>query len=251
MSPELECALEAVREAGNLALHHFKTGIAVERKPDESPVTVADREVEALLRDRLKARFPNYGILGEEFGEEKNDAENRWVIDPIDGTKSFVFGVPMFAILVGLEREGRATIGVSSFPALGMLFYAESGEGCFRDGQRVYVSDTDDLSSSLIVCGSHAAFEVHKRAEGFSRLVEQAFATRTWGDAYGHCMVADGRAVAMIDPVVMPYDIIPILPIVTEAGGTITNFDGTPWNYHREAISTNGRVLPQIVEAFQ
>ncbi len=251
MSPELECAIEAAREAGNLALHHFKAGITVERKPDESPVTAADREVETLLRDRLGSRFPEYGILGEEFGEVRHGADSRWVLDPIDGTKSFIFGVPMFAVLVGLERQGQPTVGVCNFPALGMVFYAERGEGCFRDGQRVHVAEEDDLSSSLIVCGSHAAFETCKRAEGFRRLVGQAFATRTWGDAYGHCMVADGRAVAMIDPIVMPYDIIPIIPIVTEAGGTVTDFGGTPWNGHGEGVSTNGRVLPKIVEAFQ
>lgn len=251
MSPELECALEAAREAGNLALQHFKAGIAVERKADESPVTAADRDVETLLRKRLRSRFPAYGILGEEFGEEGKGAESRWILDPIDGTKSFIFGVPMFAVLVGLERVGRPTIGVANFPALGMMFYAELGKGCFRDGQRIRVSDEEDLASALIVCGSHAAFEIYKRAEGLRRLVEQAFATRTWGDAYGHCMVADGRAVAMIDPVVMPYDIIPIIPIVTEAGGTVTDFSGVRWNGHREAVSTNGRVLPRIVEAFQ
>lgn len=251
MSPELECALEAAREAGNLALHHFKVGIAVERKPDESPVTAADREVEQLLRDRLSSPFPGYGILGEEFGEERPGAATRWVIDPIDGTKSFIFGVPLFAVLVGLERDGEPCIGVCNFPALNTLFYAERGEGCYRDGQRVHVSEDENLSSSLIVCGSHAAFETYRRAEGFRRLVEQAFATRTWGDAYGHCMVADGRAVAMIDPVVMPYDIIPIFPIVTEAGGTVTDFAGTPWDGHGEAVSTNGRVLDKIVEAFQ
>jgi histidinol-phosphatase len=251
MSPELECALEAAREAGNLALHHFKAGITVERKPDESPVTVADREVEALLRERFASRFPTHGILGEEFGEERPGAANRWVIDPIDGTKSFIFGVPLFAVLIGLERDGRPTLGVCNFPALGTMYYAELGEGSYRDGQLVRVAETDDLTSSLIVCGSHAAFETHKRAQGLRRLVEQAFATRTWGDAYGHCMVADGRAVAMIDPVVMPYDIIPIIPIITEAGGTVTDFAGMPWDRHGEAISTNGHVLTKIVEAFQ
>ncbi|MER3413261.1 MAG: histidinol phosphate phosphatase [Armatimonadota bacterium] len=251
MSPELKTALEAASEAGNLALQHFKAGITVERKPDESPVTAADREVEALLRERLTSRFPEYGILGEEFGEERKGAETRWVLDPIDGTKSFIFGVPMFAVLIGLQREGQPVLGVCNFPALGIVFYAEQGEGCFRDGEQVHVADDENLSSSLIVCGSHAAFEMYNRAKGFRRLVQQAFATRTWGDAYGHCMVADGRAVAMIDPVVMPYDIIPVMPIVTEAGGIVTDFQGTPWNNHSEAVSTNGRVLPHIVQAFQ
>ncbi|GIV02808.1 MAG: histidinol phosphate phosphatase [Fimbriimonadales bacterium] len=251
MSPELTLALEAVQEAGDLALKYFTQALTVERKGDDSPVTAADREVEQLLRERLTRRFPDYGVLGEEFGETDRGAETRWIIDPIDGTKSFIFGVPLFANLIGLERRGEPVLGVAHFPALRTTFWAERGEGAYRDGHPISVSDSEDLSRSLIVCGSHAAFEIYERARGFRRLVEQAFATRTWGDAYGHCMVADGRAVAMIDPVVKPYDILPILPIVVEAGGAVTDFSGAAWDYHGEAISTNGKVLPKVVEAFR
>jgi myo-inositol-1(or 4)-monophosphatase len=251
MSPELTLALEAAQEAGDLALSYFEQSLPVERKGDDSPVTSADREVEQLLRDRLSRHFPQYGVLGEEFGETGGLTESRWILDPIDGTKSFIFGVPLFANLIGLERQGEPVLGVAHFPALRTTYWAERGGGAFRDGKRIHVNHEEDLSRSLIVCGSHAAFEIYRRAEGFRRLVEQAFATRTWGDAYGHCMVADGRAVAMIDPVVKPYDILPILPIVLEAGGAVTDFSGAPWNYQSEAISTNGRALAQVVEAFR
>ncbi|MFQ3588354.1 MAG: inositol monophosphatase family protein [Fimbriimonadaceae bacterium] len=251
MSPRLAFALDALHEAGRFTLAHFQTGVTVDIKSDESPVTAADRGAERILRDRIAAAFPQDAILGEEEGESagQSGSQGRWIIDPIDGTKSFVSGVPLYSNLLAFERNGVLEIGVVGFPALGEMVYAERGGGAFWNGRPCRVSSAGQVRGGLIVCGSPGSLAEHGRLEGLLKLSEKALATRTWGDAYGHCLVATGRAVAMIDPVLKFWDIAAVQVVVEEAGGRCSDFRGQA-NPTTEMISSNGAVHDEILEAF-
>ncbi|MCH8275786.1 MAG: histidinol-phosphatase [Armatimonadetes bacterium] len=251
MTEELRFALEIAEEAGRLVLRYFQEDTPVERKADDSPVTQADREAETLIRDRLEKRFPSHSFLGEETGRRDTGSELEWVVDPIDGTKSFIYGVPLFGGLIGLRRAGEPVLGVAHFPALGDTFWAETGLGAFRNGERIRVSKVARLEDALIVCGSHAAFIERRRVRGMNRLARRAFASRTWGDAYGYCMLAEGRAEIMLDPVANPWDLCAPMPIVKEAGGTFTDFGGRDGHEWGEAVATNGLLLQDVVEAYR
>lgn len=234
--------------AGDVTLQYFQKGPGVELKANLSPVTVADTEAESLIRDRIAKSFPNHGIFGEEFGKE-GDAAARWVIDPIDGTKSFVAGVPLYGGLLSFEEDGKPVVAAMVFPALGLLVSAVLGAGSECNGQPIRVSTRAMLSGSLISCGSHKSMGARGISGTFeANIASQAMATRTWGDAYGHLLVACGRIDAMVDPVVEHYDISAPWLIVHEAGGRSTNLHGEEglWG---EALSSNGLLHSQIVAA--
>ena len=247
MSPRLEFALEAAHRAGRLTLAHFQTGTAVELKSDGSPVTEADKEAERLIREMIERSFPGEPILGEEEGG--NSDGNGWVVDPIDGTKSFVCGVPLYATLISYEEEGETTVGVCHFPALSESVYAENGNGAFWNGRPCRVSYVDRLENSYISSGSQFSMAKACRSEGFQKLVQSARATRTWSDAYGHALVATGRIEAMIDPIVAPWDVSAMRLIVREAGGRFTDFAGGS-KPQIEAIASNGLIHDRLIGAF-
>jgi histidinol phosphatase-like enzyme (inositol monophosphatase family) len=249
MSPRLAFALEAAVTAGRSTLAHFQNGVATEYKADSSPVTVADREAESLIRRLITGQFPGEAILGEEEGET-GTGDQRWVVDPIDGTKSFICGVPLYATLLAYEVNGRPELGVAYYPVLGDLVYAERGGGAFWNGRPCRVSDQSSLERAAIVSGSLGSMISHGRDEGYRRIAEQAAITRTWGDAYGHVLVATGRAEVMIDPIVSHWDIAALQVIVEEAAGRFTDFSGRHGVYG-EAISSNGRLHDVILEHFE
>jgi len=238
VSPELKFAIRAARDAGAIAMQHFNN-VEVEFKADDSPVTIADREVERQLKANIAAVFPEDAFLGEETGHSNGESSRRWVIDPIDGTKSFVAGVPLFSTLIGLEVDNEPVIGVAHFPALDETYSAERGKGAFLNGNPIYVSSVSELSSALLVCGSLDSFRKAGRLERFLDLSERVYAVRTWGDAYGHCLVARGSAEIMLDPSVSVWDTCAVAVIVREAGGTFTNFRGVDGHAHGEAVSVN------------
>lgn len=248
-SARLDFAIRAAREAGKSTLSIFGSGHAVDRKADDSPVTEADREAERILRRLIGAAYPGEGIYGEEEGESGRQ-DRRWVLDPIDGTKSFISGVPLYATLVSFEEQGSATLGVAYFPALDLTLWSEVGAGAFADGNPIRVSDTDRLGDCVLCSGSVRTFEAQGRLEGYLSLARQCLAMRTWCDAYGHALVAMGRVAAMIDPRVEHYDISAVGVIVREAGGCFTAFDGTD-HPSGEAISSNAAIHPAIIEAFR
>lgn len=227
---------------------HFQTGASVDLKADASPVTIADREAESLLRRAIEASYPGDAILGEEEGLS-GAGDTRWVIDPIDGTKSFISGVPLYATLLSYEVDGIPVLGVSYFPALDEIVYAERGKGAFWNGRPCRVSQRQALAGSVLSCGSHASMAKHGRAEGLAALAQRTLATRTWTDAYGHALVATGRIDAMIDPVLAPWDISAMEVIIEEAGGTFTDFEGQP--HPRDcAVSSNGLIHGELMRAF-
>jgi len=248
MSPRLEFALNAVVKAGRGTLAHFQTGTSVQLKADASPVTVADREAESLVRSMLADAYPGEAILGEEEGVSGSGAA-RWVLDPIDGTKSFICGVPLFATLLSYEEEGVPLLGACYFPALGDLLFAERGQGAFWNGRPCRVSPQTRLENAVLACGSHKSFADFDRMEGLLSLAQRTRATRTWGDAYGYGLVATGRVEGMLDPVVARWDLAAMQVIVEEAGGRFTDFDGRP-NPHVCAVATNGVLHDAVLEAF-
>lgn len=247
MQQELEWAIEQAQEAGEIAMKYFRSGVEVIRKSDDSPVTIADREIEAFLRERILEKFPGDGILGEEF-DETPGAGRRWVIDPIDGTKSFIYGMPAFSILIGLEFDTRPAAGVAHLPALDETYWG-SVHGAFLNGDRISVSDRP-LSRALLLMGSLKAMDACGRLDAFTELARGAYATRNWGDAYGHCLVARGDAEAMIDPAVSTWDTCAVSVIVEAAGGRFTNFQGAPGHTFGEAIACAPSVFNDVIAAF-
>lgn len=244
----LERSREWAVRAGEITMEHFGGLLSSETKDDGTPVTVADRAAEAYLRDSIRSRFPDHGILGEEFGEENPGAHIRWILDPIDGTKTFLRGVPLYGVLIGIEVEGEPAVGIAHFPGLGETVAAATGEGCFRNGVRVRVSDRGDLSLSAVLTTDERAFLEEPLATGWQDLVRRAQMSRTWGDCYGHVLVATGRAEVMVDPVLSPWDAAPFVPILTEAGGRFTDLAGNSGAFGGSGVSTNGILHQKVLE---
>lgn len=251
--PRWELAREIGREAGRHTLHYFRQdNYQVEWKQDASPVTVADREAEEMLRERIAARFPDDAILGEEFAPRGGTSGYRWILDPIDGTKSFVHGVPLYGTMIGVEFETRSAVGVVYLPGLDELVHAAVGQGAWHqiaDGEprRARVSTVEKLSDALFVTTTSTGFEKLGRQAAYQRLCQAARLSRTWGDCYGYCLVATGRAEVMVDPIMNVWDAAALQPIMEEAGGTFTDWQGQPTIHNGEGIGTNGHVLNEVL----
>jgi histidinol-phosphatase len=247
----LALALELADEADHTTMARFRASdLHVETKPDLTPVTEADRAVERALRDRL-ARYPGHVVLGEEFGFDPGDgsAEYRWIIDPIDGTKSYVRGVPIWATLVGVERAGELVVGVASAPALGMRWWAGRGTGAFRDGERISVSSVGALDDAQI----SFAWDTSERfyADGIGdklvALSHRCWRTRGIGDFWQHLLVAEGSFDIAIDPIVGAWDIAALIPIVEEAGGRWSDVGGETGIEATSFVCTNGRLHDAVL----
>ena len=248
--PYLDLAVETAHEAGRLTLGYFRTGAArPEFKPDESPVTVADREAETLIRRKIRERYPRHAIVGEEFGaDEGRDGTFRWIVDPIDGTRAFVRGVPLYAVLIGLEIEGVCEVGTAYFPAIDEMLCAATGEGCFLNGRRSAVSPTPRLTDGIVCFTDAKGFDKYGRAEEWSRVLSAAGEARGWSDAYGHALVATGRADLMLEPALNPWDAAPFPPILREAGGVFCDWSGDETIYADEGISTTRALLGEVLD---
>ncbi len=244
----LEFALDAAWQAGRITLSYFQTGIQPDRKSDNSPVTIADRQAEQKLRELIHNHWPNHGIIGEEFGEEKSTSGYVWTIDPIDGTKSFVQGVPLYAVLIALTDGKRPLVGVAHFPALNETLYATQGGGCYWNGRRAHVSTVQSLKDAVILTSELNNFENQDRGNGWQKLIESTYFQRTWGDAYGYSLVATGRAEIMLDPWMAVWDCGPLQLILEEAGGTFTDWQGNPTIYAGESIATNSLLFDEVMK---
>lgn len=245
-------AVELAKAAGRHTLNYFQQDFAVERKGDHSPVTIADREAEVLARERIGQNFPHDAILGEEFGEVAGTSGYRWIIDPIDGTKSFIAGVPLYSTLLGLEHAGRSVAGVIYLPALDEGVHAARGGGAwhFAKGKPespARVSKRERLSDGIFLTSQLDSFAQRNANAVFHRLEKTAYVTRTWGDGYGYLLVATGRADLMIDPIMHLWDAASLQPVLEEAGGTFTNWQGEPTIYTGEGIATNGLLLEEVL----
>jgi histidinol phosphatase-like enzyme (inositol monophosphatase family) len=243
----LEFALDAAWQAGRITLGHFQTGVAVDRKADTSPVTIADRQSEQKLRELIARYWPDHGIIGEEFGEQTGSSNYTWIVDPIDGTKSFIHGVPLYGVLVALVENQKPIVGVAHFPALNETVYAARGEGCYWNGRRTHVSTVENLKESVLLASDIDLFAKQGKGAAWQRLIDQSAFQRTWGDSYGYALVATGRAEIMIDPWMAVWDCGPFGVILEEAGGTFTDWKGTPTIYAGEAVATNGVLFNEVM----
>ena len=227
----MEFAVRLAGNAGSVTLDHFGSA-AVELKGDGSEVTAADHAAEELVRKSLAEAFPEDGIVGEEGKDVPSRSGRRWIVDPIDGTRSFSCGVPLYAVLIALEEEGRPTLGCCHFPALGETLVAARGAGAWHNGRPARVSGVDDLASARVVTSGLEYWRDRSNdadRAGFDRLVRATRFCRTWGDAYGYFLVAVGRMDVYADPICGEYwDYAPMLPILEEAGGRLTTFTGQP-----------------------
>jgi len=252
-SRRLDLALTAAREAGALTLEYFGRGdLKVERKGDDSPVTAADRRAEEHLRGRIAEAFPEDGILGEEYPEQPGASGFRWILDPIDGTKSFIHGVPLYSTLVGIEHGERSVVGVIVIPALGECVYAAQGQGAwYSSGQQqprpARVSERANLAEGTFLTSEVANFHTVGRPDVYDRLQAATRLTRTWGDGYGYLMVATGRAEVMVDPLMNIWDAAAILPVIQEAGGLFVDWQGHPSIRSGNGIATNRQLLDRVL----
>ncbi len=239
----LEAALDLSWKAGRITLGYFQSGVEVERKQDHTPVTIADKSAEKFLVDSLSRIFPDHGLIGEEFGAQRTHERYCWVIDPIDGTKSFIHGVPIYGCLLALidrsaPPDQSTLVGVAHFPALNETVYAARGGGCYWNGRRAKVSEVDSLNGATLLCSELTHYDQHEYA--FEALVARTGIQRTWGDSYGYALVATGRAEIMLDPKMHLWDCAPFGVILPEAGGTFTDWAGINTIDAGESIATNG-----------
>lgn len=253
IQPRYELSKQIAEQASKLVQGYFKQGVDVVRKADASPVTAADRAAEELLRREIESRFPDDGIVGEEYGIKEGSSPYRWILDPIDGTKSFITDVPLFGTMVAVEREGRGVAGVVTFPGLNVSIDAMVGGGAWEtlaDGTRnqAKVSNHATLNEGVVLTTDWEGFRERNALPNLNAVAEAAWFMRTWGDCYGHYLVATGRAVAMIDARLNIWDAAALQPIIEEAGGTFTDWEGQASIDSGDGISTNGKVLSELLD---
>ena len=241
-------AAELARITGMVAMRHYRSRLTVETKADGSPVTVADRAAEEAARAWVRTRFPEDGILGEELGEERPGARRRWIIDPIDGTKSFVRGAPLWGSLVALCEGDQVLAGAAYFPAVEELVAAAPGAGCWWNGSRCQVSTVSTLAEATVLTTDERFQERPDRRDAWVALSHAASVSRSWGDCFGYLLVATGRAEVMCDAIVSPWDAAALQPIIAEAGGVFTDWTGADTAFGGSAIATN-RLLAADVRA--
>jgi histidinol-phosphatase len=253
-----QALVELVVAAGRLTLNYFQDQrLAVDRKADRSPVTIADREAEQQLRTALSNHFPEDSIAGEEFGASgAQQSRYQWIIDPIDGTKSFICGVPLYSTLLGLTDRGVPVAGAIFIPALNELVVAARGMGTWwrRGGAawlRTSTSHRRELSQGVLLTSEFATFAPRGATEAFVRLQAAASICRTWGDGYGYLLVATGRAEAMVDPIVNPWDVAAIAPVIEEAGGRWSNWNGQQSIDGGDFVGTNGLVHDEVLRGLR
>ena len=235
----MEAVADAARTAGNVALRYFKSALNVERKLDGSPVTIADRAAEESAREWIGKRFPTDGVLGEELGTLRSDARRRWLIDPIDGTKSFVRGVPLWGTLIAVCEGDEVVAGAAYFPALDEMLAAAGERGAWWNGSRCMVSSVDAMADAAVLTTDQRFSRTPARRAGWRRLADEAAIARDWGDCYGYLLVATGRAEVMIDGILADWDSAALFPIIREAGGVFTDVAGRVTPFGKSAVATN------------
>jgi histidinol phosphatase-like enzyme (inositol monophosphatase family) len=245
LQPLMEAVRDVARRAGDVALSYFRQGVRVETKADLTPVTEADRNAERTARAWIEEHFPGDGILGEEFGEAGTGAKRRWVVDPIDGTKSFIHGVPLWGTLVAVTEGDRVLAGCAYFPPVGELLVAAPGAGAFWNDKRCHVSQIDSVGKATVLF-TDTKFQDPERARRWAKLTNAALLSRTWGDCFGYLLLATGRAEVMADDVVAPWDVAALLPIIEEAGGVITDWQGNRTWRGTGALATNAALAAEV-----
>ncbi|CAN5146717.1 inositol monophosphatase family protein [soil metagenome] len=239
-------AADLARVTGDIALGYYRSNLTVETKADGSPVTVADRAAEVAAREWVNRFFPDDGLLGEEYGEERPGALRRWIIDPIDGTKAFVHGTPLWGSLVALCEGERVLAGAAYFPAIGEMLAAAPGAGCWWNESRCAVSPVAELGAATVLTTDARFHERPAYRAGWDRISEASGVSRTWGDCFGYLLVATGRAEAMVDPVMSLWDAAALQPIIEEAGGCFTDWSGRATAFSGSVVATNAALADVV-----
>jgi histidinol-phosphatase len=248
IDPDLAFALELADVADEVTLPRFRaTDLIVETKPDLTPVSEADRAAEKAIRARIKADRPGDGVIGEEYGDTPGTGGRRWILDPIDGTKSFVRGIPAWGTLIALEHDGQIVVGVVSAPALHRRWWAARGAGAFADGVPIRVSRVSALEDALLCFTSVTAFDDYGLGQQFRTLAGRCWETRGFADYWAHVLVAEGSADLAVEPVMNLWDNAPLQVIVEEAGGRFTDLEGTPRVDGGDAVTTNGLLHEEVL----
>jgi histidinol-phosphatase len=257
LAPLLTFATDLAYCAGRITLGYFNTGIRPDYKPDDSPVTAADRAAEEFIRAEIGKHYPTHAILGEEFGatpsaptsiRESVETESvKWIIDPIDGTKSFLRGVPLYGVLIGLEIDGQIKVGAAYYPGTDEMLCAAEGLGAWWNGRRASVSEVASLDRAFVCYTNVRNMEKYNRQDAWRRINAAAYASRGWSDAYGYLCVATGRAEAMLDPIMNIWDCGPFPVIFKEAGGYFGSWDGREGHTHNEALACNSAIKDKIL----
>jgi histidinol phosphatase-like enzyme (inositol monophosphatase family) len=235
----LEAVAEVARVAGKIALGYFKSRVVVETKADGSPVTIADRTAEDAARSWIASRFPGDAIEGEERGANSVESHRRWIIDPIDGTKAFVRGVPLWGSLVAVCEGSEVIAGAASFPAVGEELAAAVERGAWWNGARCLVSSVDSMADATVLTTNPQFRLTPDLKPGWDRLAAAARVARGWGDCYGYLLVATGRAEVMVDGALADWDAAALYPVIVEAGGVFTDRSGRRTPFGKSAVATN------------
>jgi len=236
------------RESGKLILEHFcDPDLKVDQKKDASPVTQADRQAEQLIRNQISKNFPKHGIVGEEFGSVREGAEWTWLIDPIDGTKSFVAGVPLFGTVLCLQFQGKPVLGAIHLPALGDHLLVGDGNMALLDGKKVTVRESGPCGDWVVLTSDERDIPTYRNGAGWKSLLKKVAYCRSWGDCYGYYLVATGKADVMVDPIVNSWDFHGVIPIIQGAGGKITNWIGEDAAGSNSAIAAGSEIHNKVV----
>lgn len=212
-------------ESGKIIKNYFRTDISIESKKDESPVTIADKSAEEKMREMIMKEFPDHGIIGEEFGKHNPDAEYQWILDPIDGTKSFITGALSFGTLIALTKNGQPVLGVINHPVLNEFLIGDN-ETAELNGQKIKVREIEKIEDATLLATDHLMIGDYHDRSGFDELTKKVRLYRNWGDCYGYYLVATGFADIMIDPVMNIWDLMALIPVIRGAGGVITDYHG-------------------------
>lgn len=253
LATRYEAAKRFAREAGSLTLRHFNArSFEVERKDDGSHVTIADRDAESLLRTRIEDAFPDDAILGEEHPEKPGTSGYRWILDPIDGTASFVHGVPLYGTLVAVEYSQRNVIGVILMPALDEMVSAVTGGGAWHERAAgaepspAHVSTMSSLDDAMVCTTSPRYYLMADRRDAYIRLMTAAGHTRGWSDCYAFLLLATGRVDAVVEPILFPWDVAAVIPVIEEAGGRVTGWNGEVSAFAGDGIASNGLLHDEL-----
>lgn len=240
------CKLLADKSA-EIIRQYFRKSIYVEQKSDFSPVTIADKQSEEVMRDLIRKEFPGHGIIGEEFGEENPDSDFVWILDPIDGTKSFICGALSFGTLIALTYKKQPVLGVINHPILNEFLVGDN-KICLLNDMQVKVSEKNNLSEAVLLTTDHLNIKKFQNSEKFEKLINSVWLYRNWGDCYGYYLLATGFADIMIDPIMSIWDTMALIPIVNGAGGIITDYEGNDATKGNSIIAATPNLHSKVIE---
>lgn len=243
-------AIEYAKHGGDHTLNYFRKGLQVIRKSDDSPVTIADREAELLIREKIMAEFPDHGIIGEEYGTHNAHARIKWILDPIDGTISFIHGIPLYTTLIGVLIDEKPVAGVIYAPAMDEMCAGSPELGTTLNGIPVQVRKCVSLSEATFLTTDRKNIRKHNFESSINEVMKAVAVDRTWGDAYGHMMVATGRADIMFDPILNIWDAAALMPVLQGAGGEFVDIFGKASIYTGNGISIVSELKQPFLKYF-